>query len=353
MEYLSKRQEKIIEFIRESDFVSNKQITAFLRKTEDNVSRFTVVRNLEFLIEKKIIKKEGKGRNVKYGLLVVNELLKYFNPKTYFEIAPDERKIKNERFNFGVFEYLTNEIFSKIELEELDKKNLTYRESIKKLPLAILKKEYERLMIELSWKSAQIEGNTYSLIDTEILLLENKEAVGHSKEEAVMLLNHKNALAYIFENKEKLRKISLVDIENVHNLIVQNLGVQGNIRKRPVGITGTRFRPLDNEYQIREAIENMLKVVNNEKMHPIAKALFLVLLISYIQPFEDGNKRTSRMLGNAALLAHGYCPLSYRSINEADYKKATLLFYEQNSALFFKELFVEQFKFAVDNYFLA
>ena len=74
-------------------------------------------------------------------------------------------------------------------------------------------------------------------------------------------------------------------------------------------------------------------------------------MISYIQPFEDGNKRTARILGNAILLANNTCPLSYRSVNEADYKKAMVLFYEQNSARFFKELFTEQFKFAVENYF--
>jgi len=86
---------------------------------------------------------------------------------------------------------------------------------------------------------------------------------------------------------------------------------------------------------------------------PFSKAIFTTLMISYIQPFEDGNKRASRLLGNAILLANNACPLSYRSINEADYKKAVIIFYEQNSARFFKELFVEQFKFAVGNYFQA
>jgi Fic family protein len=75
-------------------------------------------------------------------------------------------------------------------------------------------------------------------------------------------------------------------------------------------------------------------------------------MISYIQPFEDGNKRTARILGNALLLANNACPLSYRSVNEGDYKKAILLFYEQNNINLFKELFINQFKFSVDNYFL-
>jgi Fic family protein len=76
-------------------------------------------------------------------------------------------------------------------------------------------------------------------------------------------------------------------------------------------------------------------------------------MIAYIQPFEDGNKRTSRMVSNAILLAFGICPLSYRSIDEAEYKKAVILFYELNNISYFKQLFIEQFRFAVNNYFLS
>jgi Fic family protein len=81
------------------------------------------------------------------------------------------------------------------------------------------------------------------------------------------------------------------------------------------------------------------------------KALAAVLMISYIQPFEDGNKRTARILGNALLLAYGYCPLSYRSVDEVEYKKAMILFYEQNNAFYFKQLFIEQFRQAIEKYF--
>jgi Fic family protein len=216
-----------------------------------------------------------------------------------------------------------------------------------------LKKEFERLTIELSWKSSQIEGNTYSLIDTEILIKEGKAAKGHSRDEAVMILNHKKAIEYIFSRKGEFSSLNLKKIENVHSLLADKLSTEKGMRKRPVGITGTRYRPLDNQHQIREAIEKMCETINNKKIQPLAKALASILLISYIQPFEDGNKRTARLVGNAVLFAHGFCPLSYRSVDEAEYKKAIMLFYEQNSARYFKELFVSQFRFAVKNYFLA
>ena len=223
----------------------------------------------------------------------------------------------------------------------------------KTCPPAIIKKEFERLTVELSWKSSQIEGNTYSLIDTEILIKENKEAAGHKKEEAVMILNHKKALEYIIGNRNEFKNLTLRKIEDIHGLIVDGLSVAKGLRKKAVGITGTKYRPLDNEYQIREMMEKAINVVNKKLDDPFSKAIFTTLMISYIQPFEDGNKRASRLLGNAILLANNACPLSYRSVNEADYKKAVIIFYEQNSARFFKELFIEQFKFAVSNYFLA
>ena len=95
----------------------------------------------------------------------------------------------------------------------------------------------------------------------------------------------------------------------------------------------------------------MVKISNTPK-EPFSKAILAMVLISYIQPFEDGNKRTARLTGNAVLLAHNACPLSFRSVNEVDYKKALIIFYEQNNLRFFKELFMEQFKFSSETYFL-
>lgn len=352
MRNITKRQGEILAIISKNESVSNKEIKAHLEEKYKSISRLTIIRDLEILIEAGMVVKKGSGRGVVYEE-IKNKLLKHFEIETYFKTFPDDRKLPSQTFNFGVFDLFSNNIFSEDELHELEKKNNEFRKRKQLLSPAMLKKEFERLTIELSWKSSQIEGNTYTLIDTEILLLENKESPGHSKEEAIMILNHKKALEYVMQEKNDFKNLTLSKIQNVHSLIVDGLGVQKNIRKRLVGITGTKFKPLDNEFQIKEALGKMVLFINDKKIHPLVKALSAVLLVSYIQPFEDGNKRTARILGNAVLLAHDYCPLSYRSINEADYKKATLLFYEQNSARFFKELFVEQFKFAVDTYFLA
>lgn len=351
MQKLTNRQSKILEFIKKTGDAGNKEILEELKKIETSISRVTAIRDLNILLEKNFLKKEGRGRNVKYKEKIKTPLLAYFDPEEYFKKGPDQRELLFERFNFDIFKNLTD-IFTKEELSELKKKNSLYQKRIKKLTPAILKKEFERLTIELSWKSSQIEGNTYTLIDTEILIKEHREAKGHSREEAIMILNHKNALDYILNKKNNFKKITLRQIENIHSLIINNLNVEKGLRKKIVGITGTKYRPLDNQHQIKEAMEKLAKIINKTK-EPFTKSLLAMIMISYIQPFEDGNKRTSRLLGNALLLAYDICPLSFRSIDEAEYKKAVILFYEQNSARYFKELFIEQFNFAVENYFVA
>jgi len=352
MKKITQRQNLIMNFIQEKGEVGNKDIREYLQEKIGKLDRVTIVRDLEVLMSQDLIEQIGKGRNIKYRENIKNRLLAFFDVERYFDIPIDKRNLLNERFNFEVFKYFNNSLFSKTEFNELDKLNNNYQKRIKNLSPVILKKEFERLTIELSWKSSRIEGNTYSLIDTEILIKENKEAKGHTKEEAQMILNHKKALDYIIDKKSNFKKLTLGKIENIHSLVVENMGIKKNIRKGMVGITGTKYRPLDNEFQIEEALEKMILVMNEKKIHPLVKSLLIILIISYIQPFEDGNKRTARLFGNAILLANNYCPLSYRSVDENDYKKAMLLFYEQNSARFFKELFIQQFEFSLNNYFL-
>ena len=187
-------------------------------------------------------------------------------------------------------------------------------------------------------------------MDTEILIKENIEAKGHKKEEAIMILNHKKALEFIFESKDYFKVLSLKKIEELHYLLTQNLGVNKGLRKTPVGITGTNYKPLSNEFGIKEAMEKLIMAINSLK-NPIEKAIITVAMISYVQPFEDGNKRTGRILANAILFSNNHCPLSYRSIKESEYKKAIILFYENNSLIAFKDLFLNQYKFAVEKYF--
>ena len=165
-----------------------------------------------------------------------------------------------------------------------------------------------------------------------------------------MLLNHKEAIDFIVENPDYLDPIEIRKIEDIHNILTKELGVDRNIRKRRVGISGTNYKPLDNEYQIREALQQTCDLVNATK-NVFEKALLLLVLLSYIQAFNDGNKRTARIVSNACLINNKYCPISFRTIDSIEYKKAMLIFYEQNNISVFKNIFMNQFEFAVKTYF--
>lgn len=350
MKKITKRQENILNFIRQNKKANNREIRQYFEEEREDVSRVTVVRDIDILLKNNLLIKKGNGRNVYYEEKNKNQILAYYDPAKYFAKNPDQREIMKS-FNFAIFDNLKN-IFAENELKELKNLNSAYLQRIKKLSPVLLKKEFERLTIELSWKSSAIEGNTYNLLDTEALIKENQEAKGHKKEEAIMILNHKKALDYIRDKKSDFKKLSLSKIENIHSLIMAGLGVKKGLRDKPVRVIGTDYKPLDIKYQIKEAVEKLIKIINTTK-DPFAKALIIILMVSYIQPFEDGNKRTARLLADAILLAHSICPISYRSIDEIEYKKATILFYEQNSADYFKKLFIEQYNFAINNYFGA
>lgn len=325
-----------------SDFLS------FLQEEAGAISRMTINRDLRLLQSGGYVTKSGSGRGAVYGLALAYKAIKPINIEEYFAIDTDKRKIQSN-FNFEVFSLFGN-AFTPDELENLQKLNFVYLQNLKKLSPASIKKEYERLIIELSWKSSKIEGNTYTLLETEFLLRERIEPKGHTREETTMILNHKIALDYIRAHAGRFKKLDLRDIEEVHSLLIKDMNVKKNIRQGLVRISGTAYKPLGNKFQIREAMEKTCQLINGQK-NPFVKALIAMLMLSYIQPFEDGNKRASRLIGNALLLAHNACPLSFRSIDELEYKKAILLFYEQNNFKYFKDLFISQFKFAVENYF--
>ena len=270
---------------------------------------------------------------------------------TYFDKDIDEREVQ-ESFNFDLIRDVLPkvEIFTKEELEVLNAAQMEFEKNTEGMTELEYRKEMERLGVDLSWKSSQIEGNTYSLLETERLLKDKQTASGKTKEEAIMLLNHKDALDFVLDVPDYLKELSVPRIENIHSILTKELEVDRNIRHRRVGITGTNYRPLDNEFQIREALEDTCTLVNG-KDNVLEKALLTLVLLSYIQAFVDGNKRTARITSNAVLIANGYCPISFRTVDSIDYKKAMLMFYEQNNIAAFKKIFIEQFLFAVKTYF--
>jgi len=311
----------------------------------------TVKRTINVLLEKNLVASTGRGKSTRYALSKVFDILVPIDIETYFEKEIDEREIK-EAFNFNLIKETLNNvlIFTEEEIEKLSTLQNQFSDNIAKLSVTEFNKEFERLAIDLSWKSSQIEGNTYSLLETERLLKEKETAAGKTKDEAVMLLNHKEALDFILANPDYISPLAVSRVEDIHSLLIDGLGIDRNIRNRRVGISGTNYKPLDNEFQIKEALEDLCLLINSRESI-LDKSFLALVLLSYIQPFSDGNKRTARIISNAILINNKYCPISFRTVDSIDYKKAMLVFYEQNNISAFKKIFIEQFEFAVKTYF--
>jgi Fic family protein len=316
-----------------------------------DMSVATLRRKLQTLVADDLINAIGELKSRKYEISNGFEIIRPIDMNQYFEKEIDDRVIQ-DKFNSGLInDTLQNiSIFTNTELDQLKKLQETFTSNLSKLTRSEYKKELERLAIDLSWKSSQIEGNTYSLLETERLLKDKETAAGKTKDEATMLLNHKDALDFIIGNPTYINPLTVSCIEDIHSILVQDLDISRNIRSRRVGISGTNYKPLDNAFQIKEALVSMCSLINSKK-NVFEKALLSLVLISYIQPFSDGNKRTARIISNAILMNHHFCPISFRTIDSIEYKKAMLVFYEQTNINPFKNVFIGQFEFAVNTYF--
>lgn len=339
---------EILQFLHYHPLANRTEIMAGLTKAP---SDSTMKRLLSAAVKEGNIETAGRGPATKYKLTPQAHVTMPLDLATYFDKDIDEREVQ-ESFNFDLIRDVLPkvEIFTKEELEVLNAAQMEFEKNTEGMTELEYRKEMERLGVDLSWKSSQIEGNTYSLLETERLLKDKQTASGKTKEEAIMLLNHKDALDFVLDVPDYLKELSVHRIEDIHSILTKELEVDRNIRHRRVGITGTNYRPLDNEFQIREALEDTCTLVNG-KDNVFEKALFTLVLLSYIQAFVDGNKRTARITSNAVLIANGYCPISFRTVDSIDYKKAMLMFYEQNNIAAFKKIFIEQFLFAVKTYF--
>jgi Fic family protein len=342
------KKEEIVEFIQQHPRCTSQEILEGLKL---NMSVTTLRRKLQDLVSEGLINPIGELKSRRYEISSAYNIIRPILLEQYFEKEIDDRSIL-ERFNIELISQTLHgvSIFTKAELDHLNNLQKKFAFNTSKLSETEYSKELERLAIDLSWKSSQIEGNTYSLLETERLLKDKETASGKTKDEATMLLNHKAALDFIIEHPNYIDTIGVSAIEDIHSILIKELAIKRNIRSGRVGITGTNYTPLDNEFQIKEALTLMCSLINDKK-NVFEKALLALVLISYIQPFADGNKRTARIISNAILMNNQYCPISFRTVDSIEYKKAMLVFYEQNNIYPFKNVFINQFEFAVNTYF--
>lgn len=198
-----------------------------------------------------------------------------------------------------------------------------------------------RLLIDLSWNSSRLEGNTYSLLETKRLIELGEAATGKNLTEAQMILNHKAAIEYIVESAEEER-ITSHEVCSVHALLSEDLlgdpSASGRLRTITVGIAGTTYIPLENPHLIRECFDLFIKKVN-EIVDPFEQSLFSIIHLSYLQAFEDVNKRTARLVANIPLIRDNLKPLSFTEVEQTSYVSALLGVYERKDISLIRDLY--------------
>jgi hypothetical protein len=199
-----------------------------------------------------------------------------------------------------------------------------------------------RLLIDLSWNSSRLEGNTYSLLDTELLIHNGKTPANKSPMETQMILNHKEAIEFLVESSDEVG-FNRHTFLNLHALLSNNLlpnpAASGRLRTFGVGITNSVFTPLGIPQLIEESFDLILAKAS-QIQNPFEQAFFVLVQLPYLQPFDDVNKRVSRLAANIPLNRHNLAPLSFIDVPEESYIKGMLGIYELNRIEFFKDVFL-------------
>ena len=215
-----------------------------------------------------------------------------------------------------------------------------------------LRQVMDRLLIDLSWNSSRLEGNTYSLLDTQRLFEQGDSAEGKAAEETQMILNHKSAIEMLAENAEGIG-FNRYTICNLHALLSENLlpdpAAGGHVRARLVGISGTVYEPLEVPQQIEQYFDQILQKTGAIR-NPFEQAFFVMVHIPYLQPFEDVNKRVSRLAANIPLIRHNLCPLSFVDVPQDDYVQGTLGVYELNRVEYLRDVFAWAYRRSCTRY---
>ncbi|GEP89946.1 Fic/DOC family protein [Chitinophaga terrae (ex Kim and Jung 2007)] len=199
-----------------------------------------------------------------------------------------------------------------------------------------------KLLIDLSWNSSRLEGNTYSLLDTERLISSGHVADNKSAKEAQMILNHKDAIEFIVQLADEIG-FNRYTLLNLHSLLSNNLlpnpAASGRLRHIPVGIQNSVYTPLAVPQLIEEMFDLMLDKASQIE-NPFEQAFFIMVHLPYLQPFDDVNKRVSRLASNISLNKHNLAPLSFIDVPNELYTKGLIGIYELNRIELLKDVFL-------------
>ena len=280
--------------------------------------KIKVIRSLGKMLAADIVDKHGTGRSTSYSL--------------------SQQFMKNRVSIHGIgipynFSFLNdyNPNVSGI----LDEKSLKSIHEVCGKQKVLLQGDLLRHFIaDLTYESARLEGSTYSRLDTSDLINKKLVKPGGTEIERLLVLNHADAIQYTLEATKHADALSVKTIKDVHSLLSNGLLPSqdrcGSIRNRVVYIHGSDYQPLDNAYQLDEELHLLVdkaSLIND----PFEQSIFLMVSLSYLQAFDDMNKRTARVICNIPFLLKNMAPITFSHVDESIYHRALLKFYETNN----------------------
>lgn len=361
----------IAELGRHSEGVGMEALHALLK---DVISRRTLQRRLaQFVTEGQVVR-EGKQRGVRYrqapgvitGQMNITEpadTMEAFG-EAYVPLSPESQEIRAYvrqprqmrtpvRYNQNFLEaYYPNETFYlPLELREQLRQIGTPPDD--EQPAGTFARNIlNRLLIDLSWASSRLEGNTYSHLDTQRLIDFGQAAEGKDALETQMILNHKAAIELLV-NEADLVDFAPYTMYSLHALLSDGLladrSACGRIRHRPVDIGGSVYLPMAMPQRLEELFKIILSMAK-EIRDPFEQAFFVMVHLPYLQPFEDANKRVSRLAANTPLIRHNLCPLSFIDLPEQAYIEGMFGVYELNRVELLRDVFVWAYERSCQQY---
>lgn len=335
-----------------SEGISSKELH---KRLEITLPAYTLQRRLNFLINNGLVEVKGKARARRYFLLKIEED-DDDSEKLDTDLLPLSEEAKSLQRAIKQPEYLRVPVNYNRKFLDQYRPNVSYylsketRQKLHKLgktngerPAGTYAREiYNRLLVELSWNSSRLEGNTYSLLETERLLNFSEIAEGKSLVDTQMILNHKEAIEFVVDCAEEI-DVNRHTVLNIHALLSNNLladpSACGRVRSNPVGIKKSVYNPLVIPNLINECFEQILDTARAIQ-DPFEQAFFLMLQLPYLQPFEDVNKRVSRLVANIPLIRLNLAPLSFMDVPRKAYINGLLAVYELNNVALLRDVFV-------------
>ena len=322
---------------------------------EASVPLRTLQYRLKYLTDKNRLVMESRGRGAKYRIPagddtlpvdVVADLPLPLSEKaaeTQIYIRQPIEKRRPVGYDRGFLDSYRPNVSSYLSSQERDHlRRIGKPETVEQAAGTYVKQILSRLLIDLSWNSSRLEGNTYSLLDTRRLIAFGEEAEGKEKLEAQMILNHKDAIEFLGSEAEEIG-FNRYTVLNLHAMLANNLladpAAAGRLRHIAVGIEKSAFHPLEVPQLIEECFDQMLATAAAIE-DPFEQSFFIMVQLPYLQPFDDVNKRVSRLAANIPLIKDNLFPLSFTGVPQSTYTEAVLGVYELNEVDLLKGVFI-------------